>query len=118
MSRTTNMLDHTDEEAALHWHLTANHYPPIHECFLPIAQQVIDERWLPSMTPMSGMNRFLMPNGRHDDRQGNPRWSPSGRIRRGPDSRREPTAMTDRRSFLQQVSRSDPGQHLPRFRRS
>jgi len=37
-----DMLNFTNEEQALHWHLTANHYPPIHDSFIPIAQQVIE----------------------------------------------------------------------------
>ena len=36
-----DMLNFADEEQALHWHLTANHFPPIHESFIPIAQHVI-----------------------------------------------------------------------------
>ena len=59
-----NMLDHTDEEAALHCHLTAKHYPPIHECFLPIAQQVI-ERAVAAVHDANVWNeQVLMPNGR------------------------------------------------------
>ncbi len=62
MSR--NMLDHTDEEAALRWHLTENHYPPIHECFLPIAQQVID-RAVAAVDDANVWNEQIpMPNGR------------------------------------------------------
>ncbi len=62
MSR--NMLDHTDEEAALHYHLTAKHYPPIHECFLPIAQQVID-RAVAAVDDANVWNEQIpMPNGR------------------------------------------------------
>ena len=62
MSR--NMLDHTGEEAALQRHLTAKHYPPIHECFLPIAQQVI-ERAVAAVHDANVWNEQIpMPNGR------------------------------------------------------
>lgn len=65
MGRATieDMLDYADEEFALHWHLTANHYPPIHACFLPIAQQVI-ERAVAAVDDADVWNeQVLMPNG-------------------------------------------------------
>lgn len=30
------------QRQALVWHLTANHYPPIHEVFVPVAEQAIE----------------------------------------------------------------------------
>jgi hypothetical protein len=43
MGRCTieDTLDQATEDEALAWHLTANHYPPIHRCFLPIARQTV-----------------------------------------------------------------------------
>ena len=44
-----DMVAHTDRATALRWHLTSNHYPPIHEVFMPIAERAIelaqDEEW-------------------------------------------------------------------------
>jgi hypothetical protein len=37
-----DMLNHTDVESALHWHLVGNHFPPIHEDFHPAAKQAIE----------------------------------------------------------------------------
>ena len=66
MGRATieDMLHHTDEEAALHWHLTANHYPPIHECFVPIAKQVIERAATAVEDPKVWAEAITMPNGK------------------------------------------------------
>lgn len=66
MGRSTieDMLDHTEEDFALHWHLTANHYPPIHACFLPIAKQVIDRAVAAVNDPSVWDEQVPMPNGR------------------------------------------------------
>lgn len=66
MGRATieDMLDYTEEDFALHWHLTANHYPPIHECFLPIAQQVIEKAVAAVNDPVVWDGPVLLPNGR------------------------------------------------------
>jgi hypothetical protein len=29
-------------DVALEWHLTSNHYPPIHRVFIPVAKQAIE----------------------------------------------------------------------------
>lgn len=48
-----------DLDTALVWHLSANHFPPISEAFLPVAKQAIDlandDDWDTVLT---------MPNGR------------------------------------------------------
>jgi hypothetical protein len=43
MGRATveDMLEHATEDQALEWHLTTNHFPPIHVCFVPVAKQAI-----------------------------------------------------------------------------
>ena len=41
-NRAIEMLSCVGEEVALRDHLQANHYPPIHESFIPIAQQAIE----------------------------------------------------------------------------
>ena len=45
-------------DTVLEWHLSANHYPPVHPVFLPIAKRAID-------LAKSGnfKEEILMPNG-------------------------------------------------------
>lgn len=31
-----------DQDVALQWHLRSNHYPPVHEVFIPVAKRAID----------------------------------------------------------------------------
>ena len=66
MGRNTieDFLDHADEETALHWHLTANHYPPIHSCFMPIAKQVIERAVAAVDDPLIWAELVQLPNGR------------------------------------------------------
>lgn len=67
MGRATvkDFLDHATEEQALAWHLTANHFPPIHACFIPIAQQAIDQGVVAAtQDPAVWQKRVTMPNGR------------------------------------------------------
>lgn len=40
--QATEMSSMLPEQQALEWHLTANHYPPIHESFVPVAIQAIN----------------------------------------------------------------------------
>jgi len=35
------MVANADMETALRWHLSSNHYPPVHPVFLPTARQAI-----------------------------------------------------------------------------
>lgn len=39
--QASEMASLLQEDVALTWHLTSNHYPPIHLDFLPIAQQAL-----------------------------------------------------------------------------
>ncbi len=68
MGRATieDMLDHTDESQALEWHLTGNHYPPIHRCFLPIARQAIERAVVAVQLddPLIWAEPVQMPNGK------------------------------------------------------
>jgi len=31
-----------DEDTALRWHLQINHYPPVHEVFLPVVKRALE----------------------------------------------------------------------------
>lgn len=35
--------DIIDLDTALHWHLTANHYPPVNSVFIPVAKTAIEK---------------------------------------------------------------------------
>lgn len=60
MGRTAleDMLNHANVDQALHWHLTNNHFPPIHEDFHPAAQQAID-----LVNKRQGQTPITLPNG-------------------------------------------------------
>lgn len=66
MGRTTveEMIEHTTEDQALVWHLTANHFPPIHPCFVPIAKQAIDRGIAATEDPAVWDESIKMRNGR------------------------------------------------------
>lgn len=36
------MAERAPRDVALHWHLTSNHYPPVHERFIEPAKEAID----------------------------------------------------------------------------
>lgn len=36
-----SMREHAGDETALRWHLSSNHYPPVHPVFLETARQAI-----------------------------------------------------------------------------
>lgn len=58
-------LEWADEDQALEWHLTANHYPPIHVCFVPIAKLAIDQAAVAATEdPAVWDETIKMPNGR------------------------------------------------------
>jgi hypothetical protein len=59
------MLEWADQDQALEWHLTANHYPPIHSCFVPTAKQAIDRAAIAATEdPAVWDEAITMPNGR------------------------------------------------------
>ena len=37
-----SVLDTMREEQALEWHLTGNHYPPVHRMFIPSAKECLE----------------------------------------------------------------------------
>lgn len=52
------MVEHAPLEQALAWHLSANHYPPVHPVFLPTARQAIE------LANQGDWNaEIVMPNG-------------------------------------------------------
>lgn len=59
-----DMLEWADEGQALEWHLTANHFPPLHACFLPVAKQAIDRGVSATDDPAVWDEAVRMPNGR------------------------------------------------------
>ncbi len=66
MGRATveDMLEWADEDRALEWHLTANHFPPIHPVFIPLAKQVIERAVAATEDPAVWDEAVRMPNGR------------------------------------------------------
>lgn len=63
-SSIEDMLEWADQDQAIEWHLTANHYPPIHVCFVPTAKQAIDRGVAATEDPAVWDEVITMPNGR------------------------------------------------------
>jgi hypothetical protein len=59
-----DMLEWATEDQALEWHLTVNHFPPIHACFVPVAKQAIDRGVVATDDPAVWDEAIKMPNGR------------------------------------------------------
>ena len=53
-----DMLNHTDVESALDWHLRGNHFPPIHSDFHPPAKLAIEH-----CNNRQGQTPITLPNG-------------------------------------------------------
>ena len=53
-----DMLNHTDVESALDWHLRGNHFPPIHSDFHPSAKLAIEH-----CNNRQGQTPITLPNG-------------------------------------------------------
>jgi len=53
-----DMLNHTDFDTALDWHLRGNHFPPIHPDFHPAARLAIEH-----VNARQGETPITMPNG-------------------------------------------------------
>jgi hypothetical protein len=59
------MLEWADQDQALEWHLTANHYPPIHVCFVPTAKLAIERAVIAATEDSAVWDEVItMPNGR------------------------------------------------------
>jgi hypothetical protein len=41
-AQAEEMASLTDLSTAVSWHLKSNHYPPVHEAFLPVALEAIE----------------------------------------------------------------------------
>ncbi len=46
------------EDQALRWHLQSNHYPPIHEAFLPAAKKALEYAREACFDPETGHSIF------------------------------------------------------------
>lgn len=54
-----DMVEHADFDAALDWHLRANHFPPVHPDFHPMAKQAIE-----CVNKRQGETPIDLPNGK------------------------------------------------------
>ena len=64
------MAEHAGLDAGLHWHLTSNHFPPVHPDFIPVAKQAVlnaafaimdedDDLWERQITMPNGITKTV-----------------------------------------------------------